>query len=280
VTERAKLLSLRRKQCESQKNQNFMKNLVLVIFVSFLSISCSKRNLVYFSDIDTKATFSTAVESTIEQRIQEDDLLSITVTSLNAESNMLFNAGVLMPTGDTRNTVVSTPINESYLVDKDGFINYPVIGKINLKGLTKQEAINKMSGLLTEFVQNPIINIRILNFKVTVLGEVQKPSSFIIPTEKITILEALGLAGDMTAYGRRENVLIIREKDGTRSTTRLNLNDKNVLSSPYFYLQQNDVIYVEPYKTKAIQSDSNPRTFALITGLISLITIVLVRVNF
>src|SRR5690606_37286749 len=182
--------------------------------------------------------------------------LSITVTSLNAESNMLFNAGVLMPTGDTKNTVVSTPINESYLVDKDGFINYPVIGKINLKGLTKQEAINKMSGLLTEYVQNPIINIRILNFKVTVLGEVQKPSSFIIPTEKVTSLEALGLAGDMTAYGRRENVLIIREKDGTRSTTRLNLNDKNVLSSPYFYLQQNDVIYVEPYKTKAIQSDS------------------------
>jgi polysaccharide export outer membrane protein len=250
-----------------------------VLFISFLSLACSKRNLTYFSDIDTDSTFSTPIDSLIQQRIQEDDLLSITVTSLNAESNMLFNAGVLMPSGDTRNTVVSTPINESYLVDKDGFINYPVVGKINLKGLTKLEAVNKMSSLLDEYVQNPIINIRILNFKVTVLGEVQKPSSFIIPTEKVTILEALGLAGDMTAYGRRENVLVIREKDGVRSTTRLNLNDKNVLSSPYFYLQQNDVIYVEPYKTKTIQSDSNPRTFALISMMFSLVTIILIQVN-
>ena len=257
-----------------------MKNLVIVIFISLLSFSCSKRNLVYFSDIDTETTFSTSLDSAIQQRIQVDDLLSITVTSLNAESNMLFNAGVLMPTGDTRNTVVSTPINESYLVDKDGFINYPVVGKINLKGLTKSEAVGKMAGLLTEYVQNPIINIRIMNFKVTVLGEVQKPSSFIIPTEKITILEALGLAGDMTAYGRRENVLIIREKDGVKSTTRLNLNDKNVLSSPYFHLQQNDVIYVEPFKTKAIQADSNPRTFAIITSVFSLLTIILIQADF
>ncbi len=257
-----------------------MKKFIVVLFVSFLSIACSKRNLVYFSDINTESTFTTSVDSLIQQRIQEDDLLSITVTSLNAESNMLFNAGVLMPTGGTVNTVISTPINESYLVDKDGFINYPVIGKINLKGLTKLEAVNKMAKLLDEYVQNPIINIRIMNFKVTVLGEVQRPSSFIIPTEKVTILEALGLAGDMTAYGRRENVLIIREKDGTRSTTRLNLNDKNVLSSPYFYLQQNDVIYVEPYKTKSIQSDSNPRTFAIITSVVSLLTIAILQINY
>ncbi|GAA0879733.1 polysaccharide biosynthesis/export family protein [Algoriphagus jejuensis] len=235
--------------------------------------------MVYFSDISTDVTFSTSIDSLVQQRIQEDDLLSITVTSLNAESNMLFNAGVLMPTGGTVNTVISTPINESYLVDKDGFINYPVIGKINLKGLTKLEAVNKMAGLLDEYVQNPIINIRIMNFKVTVLGEVQRPSSFIIPTEKVTILEALGLAGDMTAYGRRENVLIIREKDGVRNTTRLNLNDKKVLSSPYFYLQQNDVIYVEPYKTKSIQSDSNPRTFAIITSVVSLLTIVAFQID-
>lgn len=256
-----------------------MKNLVLVILASLLSVACSKRNLVYFSDIETNASFATPHDPLVEQRIQEDDLLSITVTSLNAESNMLFNAGVLMPTGGTGSPVVSTPINESYLVDKDGFINYPVIGKINLKGLTKLEAVNKMAGMLIEYVQNPIINIRIMNFKVTVLGEVQKPSSFIIPTEKVTILEALGLAGDMTPYGRRENVLVIRERDGVRTTTRLNLNDKNVLSSPYFYLQQNDVVYVEPYKTKAIQSDSNPRTFALISMVFSLATIIIIQVN-
>jgi len=219
------------------------------------------------------------IDSLIEQKIQEDDLLSITVTSLNAESNMLFNAGVLMPSGENRNTVISSPINENYLVNKNGFINYPVIGQINLKGLTKLEAVQKMSLLLNEYVQNPIINIRLMNFRITVIGEVQRPSTFIIPTEKVTILEALGLAGDMTAFGRRENVIIVREKDGVRSTTRLNLNEKSVLASPYYYLQQNDVIYVEPYKTKAIQSDTNPRTFAIITGLVSILTLALFQIR-
>lgn len=256
-----------------------MKKLLVILFVSILTISCSKRNLVYFSDIGPDKIYSIPIDSLVEQRIQEDDLLSITVTSLNAESNMLFNAGVLMPSGETGNTVISTPINESYLVDKNGFINYPVIGQINLKGLTKLEAVNKMRILLDEYVQNPIINIRLMNFKVTVIGEVQKPSSFIIPTEKVTILEALGLAGDMTAFGRRENVLIIREKGGVRSTTRLNLNGKNVLASPYYYLQQNDVIYVEPYKTKAIQSDTNPRTFAIFTSIITLLTLALFQID-
>lgn len=257
-----------------------MKNLSLILFIITLSSSCSQRNLVYFSDIGPDKIYTVPIDSLIEQRIQEDDLLSITVTSLNAESNMLFNAGVLIPSGESGNTVISTPINENYLVDKNGFINYPVIGQINLKGLTKLEAVNKMGLLLDEYVQNPIINIRLMNFKVTVIGEVQNPSTFIIPTEKVTILEALGLAGDMTAFGRRENVMIIREKGGVRSTTRLNLNVKNVLASPYYYLQQNDVIYVEPYKTKAIQSDANPRTYAIITGIFSLLTLALFQVNF
>jgi polysaccharide biosynthesis/export protein len=256
-----------------------MKNLLFIIFISVLNFSCSKRNLVYFSDIEKDTIYTISIDSLVEQRFQEDDLLSITVTSLNAESNMLFNAGVLMPAGGTGNTVVSTPINESYLVDKNGFINYPVVGQINLKNLTKLEAVNKMAILLDEYVQNPIINIRLMNFKVTVIGEVTNPNTFIIPTEKVTILEALGLAGDMTAYGKRENVLIIREKDGSRNTTRLNLNNKDLLASPFYYLQQNDVIYVEPYKTKAIQSDTNPRTIAFLSSMISLATLLIIQIN-
>ena len=247
-----------------------MKRLLIVLFVSTFLFSCAKRNLVYFSDLDAYRDYSINVDLTNEPRIQVDDLLSITVTSLNPESNMLFNVGVLMPSGDRNNTIVNSPINESYLVDKDGNINYPVVGLINLKGLTKQEAIKKMNGLLNEYVKDPIINIRFMNFKVTVIGEVQRPDLFIIPTEKVTVLEALGLAGDMTAYGKRENVMIIREKDGVRTAARLNLNDKNVLNSPYYYLQQNDIVYVEPYKTRAIQADANPTRFALITSLSSI----------
>jgi polysaccharide biosynthesis/export protein len=254
-----------------------MKNLLFLVFLAICLFSCSKRNLVYFSDIDSFSDFTVPIGKSNEPRIQVDDLLSITVTSLNPESNMLFNVGVLMPSSDKANTVVSNPVNENYLVDKNGNINYPVIGLIKLEGLTKQEAVNKMGQLLNEYVKDPIINIRFMNFKVTVIGEVTNPNSFIIPTEKITVLEALGLAGDMTAYGKRENVLVIREKDGVRTAARINFNEKDVLNSPYFYLQQNDIVYVEPYKTKAIQADTNPVNVAIITSTISLLTIVILN---
>ncbi|MFC0262559.1 polysaccharide biosynthesis/export family protein [Fontibacter flavus] len=256
-----------------------MKKLFILTLLSLTLFSCAKRNLVYFSDIETYEDYSVPVGQFTEPRIQPDDLLSITVTSLNPESNMLFNVGVLMPSGDRANTVVSSPVNENYLVDKDGFINYPVIGKISLNRLTKQEAVDKMAGLVSEYVKDPIVNIRFTNFKVTVIGEVQKPASLVIPTEKITVLEALGMAGDMTAYGKRENVLVIREKDGMRTAARLNLNDKAVLSSPYYYLQQNDVVYVEPYKTKAIQADTNPRTFSIISTALSLAVVIFVNLR-
>lgn len=256
-----------------------MKKLFTLTLLSLSLFSCAKRNLVYLSDIDPYEDYSVPVGQFTEPRIQPDDLLSITVTSLNPESNMLFNVGVLMPSGDRTNTVVSSPVNENYLVDKDGFINYPVIGKISLNRLTKQEAVDKMAGLVSEYVKDPIVNIRFTNFKVTVIGEVQNPSSLIIPTEKITVLEALGMAGDMTAYGKRENVMVIREKDGIRTAARLNLNDKAVLSSPYYYLQQNDVVYVEPYKTKAIQADSNPRTFSIISSALSLAVVIFVNLR-
>lgn len=256
-----------------------MKKLFILTLLSLTLFSCAKRNLVYFSDIETYEDYSVPVGQFTEPRIQPDDLLSITVTSLNPESNMLFNVGVLMPSGDRANTVVSNPVNENYLVDKDGFINYPVIGKISLNRLTKQEAVDKLAALVSEYVKDPIVNIRFTNFKVTVIGEVQKPASFVIPTEKITVLEALGMAGDMTAYGKRENVMVIREKDGMRTAARLNLNDKAVLSSPYYYLQQNDVVYVEPYKTKAIQADTNPRTFSIISSALSLAVVIFVNLR-
>ena len=215
---------------------------LLVVFCS-----CSERNLVYFSDLPESTDFKTPVKNYSAPKIQADDILSITVSSLSPESNVLFN-NVLLPasTSSANAQVVANRIDEGYLVDKNGSINFPVIGKINLTGLTKEEATEKMTGLIKEHVKNPIVNIRFLNFKVTVIGEVTKPATFTVPTEKVNVLEALGLAGDMTAFGRRENVLIIREKDGVRSTARINLNNKDVLSSPYFYLQQNDVVYVEP----------------------------------
>ncbi len=249
----------------------------LFYFLGFLFlVSCGpSRNLAYFSDLEQQAAFSDTLQR--EAKIQPDDLLGITISSLNPESNALFNRGVLTPTGTNLNPAASTP-NEGYLVDENGFIDFPIIGKLKLGGLTKAEAKNKIIFELKDYLKDPIVNVRFLNFKVTVIGEVNKPSTFTIPNDKINILEALGLAGDMTAFGRRENVLIIREKDGVRNTVRVNLNSKDLLSSPYFNLQQNDIVYVEPDKAKAIQATVNPRNTTIIAATMSAIAIILSRI--
>lgn len=236
---------------------------ILFILIVLISTSCAKRNLVYFSEIDSESNFSVQSPEMVEPVIQTDDLLKITVTSLSPESNILFNSGV-MNTEGTRVHPEATSLNEGYLVDKNGEINFPVLGKVKLAGFTKPEAIEEMSFRLREHVKNPIVNIRFMNFKVTVIGEVNKPSTFTVATEKITVLEALGLAGDMTPYGKRENVLIIREKGGVRSATRINLNKTDILNSPYYHLQQNDVIYVEPDEIKAVQASTNQRSLTLL----------------
>jgi polysaccharide export outer membrane protein len=217
--------------------------------------ACSKQNLVYFSDMPKTPEQNSPIKNYVAPKIQPDDILSVSVSSLSAESNVLFN-NVLLPTqGNT--SVIADKINEGYLVDKNGFINFPVIGKIALSGLSKEEAQDKMTDLIKVHVKNPIVNIRFINFKVTVIGEVMKPASFTVPTEKINVLEALGLAGDMTTYGRRETVLVIREKGGIRTTSRLDLTSKDVLNSPYYYLQQNDIVYVEP-DNKVKTASTNP----------------------
>jgi len=246
---------------------------VLCVFVLLALCSCSKRNLVYFSNMSA-SDGNTPVKNYVSPKIQPDDILSISVSSLSAESNVLFN-NVLLP--GSGGVALTDKINEGYLVDKNGFINFPVIGKIALAGLSKEEATEKMTDQIKVHVKNPIVNVRFLNFKVTVIGEVNKPATFTTGTDKINVLEALGLAGDMTAFGRRENVLIIREKDGVRSTARINLNNKETLSSPYYYLQQNDIVYVEPDNKVKVASTAPGNRFIGVWGtLISTIGFVLI----
>lgn len=233
------------------------------LFYVILMISCSPRNLTYLSDIDEKTTNVEEITNQVDPWIQPNDLLSITVTSLNTETNILFNSGVLQTAGGVNNPTASTSGKGSigYLVDKHGFVTFPVVGKVQLGGMTKEQATEKMTTILGEYVRDPIVDIGFQNFKVTVIGEVNNPSTFTVPTERINVLEALGLAGDMTAFGKRDNVLILREQGGQRITTRLNLNNKEVLNSPYFYLQQNDIIYVEPDRAKAVQVSLNRANF-------------------
>lgn len=266
--------------------------LILTCSTVFLLSSCgTQRNLVYFSNLPD-SVFQEAINNAVEPRIQPGDALAIKITTLNADANILLNSGSLplnnnnnlsgvsvssgLPVGASQ----SATLSNGYIVDKDGNIDYPLLGKISLGGLTIEAARQKIANLAAQTTKDPIVNISVLNFKVTVIGEVTHPGSFIINNNKVNVLEALGMAGDMTPYAIRNNVLIIREQNGVRSVERLNLNDRNVLNSPYYNLQQNDIVYVQPEnKLKAAQADTRYiRLIPIITATISALAIVLSRV--
>jgi len=246
----------------------------LVVFCAMVSCSPT-RSIVYLNDLKG-VEYSEEIKNKTDPKIQPDDVLSISVSSLNPESNLLFNSGVLQTLGTTNSTPTTSRASEGYLVDQKGAINFPVLGRVELAGLSKEQATNKMTDEIKKSVKNPIVNIRFLNFKVTVIGEVNKPSTFTVPSERLNVIEALGLAGDLTAYGRRENILIIREHNGVRSTTRVNLASKDILNSPSFYLQQNDIVYVEPVKTRALQSSVGLSYLSTASIVVSILSILLI----
>ena len=241
--------------------------------------------MVYFSDIDQK-TYSEPINNKVDAKIQPDDLLSITVTSLSPEANVLFNRGALPSIGSEFSSgggstayARSGSFNESYLVDGDGEIDFPIIGKLSVGGLSRNQAKEMLTKRLEEYLKEPIVFIRFLNFRISVIGEVARPSTFTVPTERINILEALGMAGDMTPYGKRESVLVMREEGGIRTITRLNMNSKEVINSPYFYLQQNDVIYVEPDKALRGQVSNASTTARVVQVAASVTSLIIVIIT-
>ncbi|WP_162055429.1 polysaccharide biosynthesis/export family protein [Pontibacter pamirensis] len=259
-----------------------MKIKLFYLLGLLLLASCSPRNLAYFSDVQEQTDYEEKIVNDTEPKIQSYDLLSVTVTSLNPEASALFNTGEVHTVSSITNfsmtsSAGSSVAKEGYLVDKEGNINYPILGKVHVAGLTKAQVTQQFTAQLEEHLKQPIVNVRFLNYKVTVVGEVNRPSTFTIPSERINIIEALGMAGDMTAFGKRENVLVIREENGVRKMTRLNLNNKDVLSSPYFYLQQNDVVYVEPDRMKEVQASANTRTLSIIASVTSVLIVIATR---
>ncbi|MBE9601646.1 polysaccharide biosynthesis/export family protein [Pedobacter sp. MC2016-24] len=238
----------------------------LPIFL-FLSSCSSRRNLVYFSNLSSTTQSYTTVMQDTEPRILVNDILRISVNSTSPESNLLFAS---MPANIGPGGVYE---KEGYRVNSNGFINFPVLGELKLKGLTLDDAQKVIEKQLVGILKNSIVNVSYQNFKVTVIGEVNHPSTFTVNDEHINMLEALGMAGDLTPYGKRENVLLIRETEGKRVMARVNLNDKDVINSPYFYLKQNDVIYIEPHKTKSVEYSHSNRLMPLIVASISAVAV-------
>ncbi len=233
----------------------------LLAFIIVFFSCASRKDIVYFQN---SQDFETLVDKgTFSPKFKIDDLVSIHVSTLNEEASAPFNLYQGAQEGGVK------PAQVDYLIDKDGEIDFPVIGKIKIAGLSSEEVRNLLREKLSDYLRNPIINIRLKNFTVSVLGEVKRPGTFNVQGERITILEALGFAGDMTIKGRRDNVMIIRDFDGTKVYQKINLTDKNVLNSPFYYLTQNDIVYVEP-NNSAISSASLDRGDNILISLVSL----------
>lgn len=245
----------------------------MAMVVLLLSLfSCSQRNITYFSDLTTEGEAVIPNSSTADLepiRIQKEDELEIKVTTLNPESNMLFNYGVISGGDQVSVEAIGSYNMAKYIVDSEGNIDFPILGKVTLVKLTREEAKRKLTDLLSKLVTDPRVELAISNFRITVLGEVNNPSTFTVESGKITILEALGLAGDMTVYGKRQNVLVIREQESGRKVIRVNMLEKATLNSKNYYLMQNDVVYVEAVNKKVKQADVNPTTIAIVSVLSS-----------
>ena len=235
------------------------KNLVFVaLAVALLCASCSApKNVAYIKNSDEMDLSQSAF--LYDARIMPKDVLTITVNTVNPEAAAPFNL-IVRPTLNSTSSTIGTSSGslQTYLVGNDGSIEFPVLGTLKVGGLTKAECEKMIHDKILPYLnakENPVVTVRMSNYKISVLGEVNRPGMFTVGNEKINIFEALAQAGDLTIYGVRDNVKLIRENaNGRKEIHTVILNDANLINSPYYYLQQNDIIYVEPNKVKARNS--------------------------
>ena len=247
--------------------------LFLSLIVLIVTSCASRKEIVYFQDA---GQFETIVDkNSFTTKFKVDDVVGIYISTLSKEASEPFNLYRGSSEGGVR------PEQVDYIIDKDGEIDFPVIGKIKIVGLSPEELRVLLRQKLKDYLVDPIINIRLKNFTVSVLGEVNKPGTYPVNGERITVMEALGLAGDLTIKGKRENVLVIRDFDGAKVYNRINLTKKEAMNSPVYYLTQNDVVYVEPNKS-AVSTSSLDNRANITVSLISVIitsTIILITRN-
>lgn len=238
---------------------NMRKNLFFIVFAVLCMTlgSCgSSKQIAYFQNADSLNY--AASKGLFDAKIMPKDLLTITVSTTDPKAATPFNLSVTNTLNATGYLSTGAGSLQTYLVDNDGFINFPVVGQLKVGGMTKRQCENYIRDKILPYMsktENPIVTVKMASFKVTVAGEVKAPGVFNVDQEKISVIEALARAGDLTIYGKRGNVLLIREDaNGEKSVHRLNLNDANLINSPYYYLQQNDYLYVEPNSVQAKNS--------------------------
>lgn len=264
------------------------RNIVLLIICSFFLVtSCALRNksseLNYMQNIEQIATEASVKNSV--STIQTGDQLVITVSAKDLEVvkpfNQNYSSGEMIQNaqagGNTPSAGQTTISGPTYVVDSDGSIDFPIIGRLSTTGKTIEEFRNELREKITRYIINPTVNIRLTNYKVTVLGDVTRPGQYVIPDGNSTLLNALGLAGDLTMYGKRDDVLVVRSINGEITKERINLTDASFINSPYYHLKQGDVIYISSNKTKEKTARLDPNA-GLYIGLASIVVTILALV--
>lgn len=254
------------------------KHIIALLLLATLAVSCSTRKkMVYFQTAGADST--AAAPANYTPVFKTDDFLSIVVTAEDPETAVAFNFPSLSgQQGMIGGYAQGVPVRAGYLVDNEGNVDLPIIGKVSTAGKDRMTLTQELQNKYAEYLKHPVVNIQIQNFKVTVLGDVARPGTFQIPNERITLLEAIGLAGDLNMTGERNNVLVIRDRNGVKTEYRLDLTTKEVLTSPVYYLEQNDVVYVEPNGAARSQGTMWRTTGSLFLSLTSLVitTVVLI----
>jgi polysaccharide export outer membrane protein len=246
----------------------------------FLNSCVSTKDVTYFQALPEEDISQVDIGNKYIVKIQPGDILSVTVSSLSPEASAMFNPYLVEQSRNIQNTQTNNllPVY-GYLIDEEGMIKLPLIGKLKVGNLSTKEATDLITEKLDKYLQEPTVNLRIQNFRVSVMGEVVKPSVYTVPNEKITLPEALSLAGDLTIYGKRNNIMVIRETNEKREFARVDLTKRDLFTSPYYYLHPNDVVYVEPTKGKVTSSDRTIQLAPIIMSGISILTLIITNIT-
>lgn len=255
---------------------------IVLLFVACLCCGCvTQKKMTYLTSVEssTADSLNPLFERQVEPRIKAGDALSITVSALDAEAVVPYNLPTTVYSSPGSSTVNTTPSLQNYMVDAEGNIEFPLLGSLHVEGLLRSEVADLVRDRLQAQVVNPTVNVQLLSPTVVVMGEVSRPGRQTMPNGRLTLLEALGAAGDLTIYGRRDNVLVTREINGKLEFARIDLTSADLFTSPYYYLQQNDVIYVSPNKVRAINSTNLGLWLSMVSTVASAATVIVTVVN-
>lgn len=256
----------------------FGSKIIISCVCAVLLFSCRTipEDVVYFQDPGYDDSNTELIIAETEPAFKPNDLISILISSPVPGSAMMFNLGQSIEIGSSGTTSSELDSNTqsrpgTYLIDHEGNIEFPILGTLHLSGLTRIEAKKMLSKELKTYIKNPIVSLRITNFQITVLGEVAKPGVYLVPNERVTVVEALGLAGDMTITGKRENILVRREVGDVVKEFRLDITSPRIASSQGYFLEQNDVVYIEPNETRVKSSEGRSNVLGISLSIFSVL---------